>query len=471
MTPLAQRFTSTISKFSNHKPTHLLKIYLDSVGCRLNQSEIETYARQFRAAGYRLVPTPEGADLVVVNTCTVTAAAASDSRQKIRQAARAGAGQIVVTGCWSTLDPEGAASLPAVSHVVPNLDKDRLVSDLLQIPQETFDLYPVARQPIPGARLRTRVFIKVQDGCDNRCTFCVTTLARGPGRSRPISKLMVDINAALKGNAGTANAADTASAAGTASTASTASGAKEIVLTGVHLGSWGQDFSPPQRLSRLVQSILKERDVARLRLSSLEPWDLDASFFTLWDDPRVCRHLHLPLQSGSAAVLRRMARKTTPRSYADLVAAARTAIPEVAITTDVMVGFPGESETEFDESLTFVREMQFAGGHVFTYSARPDTAAAQMPHQVLHATRKERNEEMRIALSESARLYQANFLGRVMPVLWESVSALDPEGWHLRGLTDNYLRVSAQARQKLWNEITPVLMTGLNRDGLLGQLQ
>lgn len=456
MTPLAQRFVSTISKSSNHKPTQLLKIYFDSIGCRLNQSEIETYARQFRASGYRLVPTPEGADLVVVNTCTVTAAAASDSRKKIRQAARAGAGQIVVTGCWSTLDPEGAASLPAVSHVVPNLDKDRLVSDLLQIPQETFDLYPVARQPIPGARLRTRVFIKGQDGCDNRCTFCVTTLARGPGRSRPISNILADINAALKG---------------TASTAGTASGAKEIVLTGVHLGSWGQDFSPSQPLSRLVKSILKESDVARLRLSSLEPWDLDASFFSLWDDPRLCRHLHLPLQSGSAAILRRMARKTTPRSYADLVAAARTAIPEVAITTDVMVGFPGESETEFDESLSFVREMQFAGGHVFTYSARHGTAAAQMPHQVLHATRKERNAEMRIALSESARLYQANFLGRVMPVLWESVSASETEGWHLRGLTDNYLRVRAHADQKLWNEITPVLMTGLNRDGLLGQLQ
>src|SRR5512147_525985 len=165
-----------------------MKIYLDTIGCRLNQSEIENYARQFRAAGHTLVPKAEEADLVVVNTCAVTAAAASDSRQKIRQAARSGAGEIVVTGCWSTLNPEAAASLPAVSRVVPNLEKDRLVANLLHLPPETFDLEPVEREPVPGARLRTRAFIKAQDGCNNRCTFCVTTIARGPGRSRSVQE-------------------------------------------------------------------------------------------------------------------------------------------------------------------------------------------------------------------------------------------------------------------------------------------
>ncbi len=209
-----------------------VKIYLDTIGCRLNQSEIETYARQFRAAGHDLVGTPAEADLTVVNTCDVTAAAAADSRKKIRGAARAGSGEIAVTGCWATLNPEGAQALPGVGHVILNQDKEGLVPKILQIPPETFaetfDLEPLIRQPVPGARLRTRAFIKVQDGCDNRCTFCVTTVARGPGRSIPAGRILADVTAALNG------------------------GTQEIVLTGVHLGSWGQDFETRRHLRALV---------------------------------------------------------------------------------------------------------------------------------------------------------------------------------------------------------------------------
>lgn len=421
-----------------------MKIYLDTVGCRLNQSEIETYARQFRAAGHTLIPTPEGADLVVVNTCAVTAAAASDSRQKVRQAASAGAKDIAVTGCWASLNPQGAAALPAVTQVVDNAAKDHLVANLLQIPLDSFDLEPVAREPIPGARLRTRAFIKVQDGCDNRCTFCVTTIARGPGRSRSVADILADVRAALAG------------------------GTQEIVLTGVHLGSWGYDFSPTQHLRRLVQAILNHTDTPRLRLSSLEPWDLQAGFFSLWEDPRLCRHLHLPLQSGSAATLRRMARKTTPESFAGLVAAARAACPDIAITTDVIAGFPGEDEAEFAETLQFVAQMGFAGGHVFTYSPRPGTAAARMPRQVPHPLRKERNAQIRAVLAESARAYQERFLGQTLPVLWETATALGPHTWRMSGLTDNYLRVNAKAPRHLWNRITPVHLTGPDGNGLSG---
>lgn len=423
-----------------------MKIYLDTVGCRLNQSEIEDYARQFRAVGHSLVPTPEGADLVLVNTCTVTSAAASDSRQKIRQAARAGAAKIVVTGCWSTLNPDSAASLPSVSQVVSNSDKDYLVSDLLQIPRETFDVEPIARRPIPGARLRTRAFIKVQDGCNNRCTYCVTTVARGSGRSRTVYTILRDIKWALNGNT------------------------QEIVLTGVHLGSWGQDLSPHLHLRDLVKVILEETDIPRLRLSSLEPWDLNADFFELWENSRLCRHLHLPLQSGCAATLRRMARKTMPDSFSILVESARSAVPDIAITTDVIVGFPGESQAEFDESLAFVREMRFSRGHVFTYSARPATAAASIPYQVPHTVRRERNAKMRAVLAESASAYTENFLGQELPVLWESATTLGPDGWCLSGLTDNYLRVKALTTQDLWNQITPVRLTELDVNGLQGQL-
>jgi threonylcarbamoyladenosine tRNA methylthiotransferase MtaB len=327
------------------------------------------------------------------------------------------------------------------------VEKDHLVADLLHIPHESFDLEPLARQPVPGARLRTRAFIKVQDGCDNRCTFCITTIARGQGRSRLVNEVLADIRSALEG------------------------GCQEVVLTGVHLGSWGHDLTPPLHLRHLVQEILRQTDAPRLRLSSLEPWDLDAEFFSLWQDPRLCRHLHLPLQSGSAATLRRMARKTTPESFASLVAAARLAIPGVAITTDVIAGFPSESEAEFAESLVFVRRMRFAGGHVFTYSARPGTAAARMPDQVPHPVRKERNAQIRHILGDAALEYQGLFLGSVLPVLWESTAAIDPQGWRMRGLTDNYLRVTAHAGQHLWNRITPVRLTALDKDGILGTVE
>ena len=180
----------------------ILKVYLDSVGCRLNQSEIEAYARQFHAAGHVLAPTPQDADLVVVNTCAVTEAAASDSRQKVRQAARAGAHTIVVTGCWSTLNPAQAAALQGVSQVVPNAVKDRLVLDVLQAPVEGFDLEPLRRMPVPGARQRTRAFIKVQDGCNNRCTFCITTVARGAARSRTIADVLAEVGGLLSSDPG-----------------------------------------------------------------------------------------------------------------------------------------------------------------------------------------------------------------------------------------------------------------------------
>lgn len=423
-----------------------MKIFLDSVGCRLNQSEIETYARQFRAAGHTLVEKAEQAELVVINTCTVTSAAASDSRQKIRRVVREGAKEAVVTGCWSTLAPAEAAALPGVRLVVPNEQKDRLVSQVLQMEPEVFEREFIVREPIPGIRLRTRAFIKVQDGCDNRCTFCITSLARGAARSRSVKEILIDIQAAVTG------------------------GVQEVVLTGVHLGSWGHDFSTPQHLSFLIKTILAETDVPRLRLSSLEPWDLEADFFSLWQDPRLCRHLHLPLQSGSAATLRRMARKTTPHSFANLVNFARSSCPDIAITTDIISGFPGETQVEFEETLDFIARMQFAGGHVFPYSPRLGTAAAKMPGQVPYAVRKTRGAQLMELLNNSAEHYQRRFLGQVLPTLWESAEAVGPEGWQVSGLTDNYLRVHAQTPQHMWNRISSVHLSNYTKAGLLGTI-
>jgi threonylcarbamoyladenosine tRNA methylthiotransferase MtaB len=410
-----------------------MKIYLDTIGCRLNQSEIEAMARGFRAAGHEIVTSAEAADMAVVNTCAVTNEAAADSRGKIRQMARLGVNEIVATGCWATLQPQRALELPNVLKVVTNDRKDHLVAEVLDIPEEAFDLEPITRQPLPGLHHRTRAFIKVQDGCDNHCTFCVTTIARGEGRSRPVADVILDIQSALAG------------------------GTKEIVLTGVHLGSWGYDFG--SHLRDLIQAILRETDVPRLRLSSLEPWDLDINFFSLWEDARLMPHLHLPLQSGCESTLRRMARKTTPQSFHALVSAARDAIPDVAISTDIIAGFPGETDEEFAESLAFVREMNFAGGHVFTYSPRPGTGAAKLKGQVKPEIRKRRNHILHDALEESAKLYREEFLGQTMSVLWESTSEMGEWGWQMEGLTENYLRVSAFAPSPRWNEIDQVKIT------------
>jgi len=423
-----------------------MKIYLDTIGCRLNQSEIETFAWQFRAAGHELVETPAEADLTVINTCDVTTAAAADSRKKIRGASRAGTGGIVATGCWATLNPDAAQFLSGVTQVVPNGSKEFLVPEILKISPESFDLEPLIRQPLPGSRSRTRAFIKVQDGCDNRCTFCITTVARGRGLSVPTDRILMDINAALAG------------------------GTQEIVLTGVHLGSWGQDYENKRHLRDLVETVLEVTNITRLRLSSLEPWDLDEGFFSLWRDERLARHLHLPLQSGSAATLKRMGRKTTPEGFARLVEAARSQIPDVAITTDIITGFPGETEAEFAESLDFVRKINFANGHVFTYSERPGTAAAKMTNQVLHPIRKSRNSAFRSVFEQSSVDYRARFVGERLSVLWEKAAPDDTDRWKVSGLTDNYLRVVAQSPQRMWNLITPVQLTGMGDGGMVGKI-
>jgi threonylcarbamoyladenosine tRNA methylthiotransferase MtaB len=423
-----------------------MKIFLDTIGCRLNQAEIETIARQFRAAGHAIVASAAEADLAVVNTCTVTSAAASDSRAALRRLARLGVGEVVATGCWATLEPEAAAALPGVRRIVPNPEKDSLVADLLHLPLCSFDLEPLARQPLPGLRLRTRAFIKAQDGCDNACTFCITTAARGPGRSRSVDAVLADVQAALAG------------------------GTQEIVLTGVHLGSWGQDFASPQHLGDLVSALLARTDAPRLRLSSLEPWDLEADFFDLWKDSRLCPHLHLPLQSGSAGVIKRMARKTTPEAFATLVAAARAAIPDVAITTDTIVGFPGESEAEFNETLDFVRRLDLAGGHVFTFSARPGTPAARMNGQVRGDVAKRRGALLRAALAESARAYRLRFVGRTLSVLWEATDQLSDRGWRMEGWSGNYLRIVAIASEPRWNRLDPVLLTAEASERLEGEI-
>lgn len=421
-----------------------MKVYFDTIGCRLNQAEIEKYARQFRAAGHLVVSSPGEADLAVINTCTVTSAAASDSRQKIHQIGRNPGTRIFLTGCLATLDPETLLSFPGVEKCVPNPRKDDLVEEILGLSID--NLQGMLREPVPGKRQRTRAFIKVQEGCDQHCTYCITRVARGKSRSIPKERVVEDIAAAEEGRA------------------------KEIVLCGVQLGSWGKDFSPQECIASLVNDVLKKTNIPRIRLSSIEPWDLDKDFFGLWENPRLCRQLHMPLQSGCQETLRRMGRKNSTAEYSQFVAEARRICPEIAITTDIMVGFPGETDKEFQESLKFVEAMKYAGGHVFVFSPRSSTPAEKMTDQIPMSIRKNRSLAMRKLLESARTAYQASFLGKEMDVLWETGSQLSDNKWKIKGLTDNYIKVTCLTGSRRWNVIDKVRLLSLTHDEMLGEI-
>ncbi len=418
-----------------------MKIHLRTVGCRLNQSEIETMARQFQGQGHEIVDDPVLADQVIVNTCAVTQDAVRGSRHLIRDLNRANENaSITVTGCYAQISPDEIAVLPGVSRIVDNQSKDRLVEKLTGKSVEPFDLHPLERDSKSSVSGRTRAFVKVQDGCDNACTFCVTTIARGAGRSRPISEIINEIRYLQ------------------------AVGYQEAVITGVQLGSYGHDLGDFSGLIHLVQAILTETDIPRLRLSSLEPWDLSAEFFSLWENPRLCRHLHLPLQSGCDATLKRMRRRTDQASYRTLVRAARHHVPDMRMTTDIIVGFPGETDEEFAATKAFIQEMDFAGLHVFRYSKRPGTASSRMRGHLPEAVKKERSTRLMTWSQLAERRYAERFLGRTLPVLWEHIAGATEDGFINVGYTDNYIRVQSIHPRVLTNHIISAQMERYQND-------
>ena len=409
-----------------------MKIHLRMLGCRLNQAEIDAMARQFQAQGHEVVSDPAEAEQFIVNTCAVTNEATRSSRKLIRELNRANpTAQTTVTGCYAQIAPDDIAVLPGVTDVVDNTGKDTIVQGITGVEVEPFDHEPHAREEImPGAAGRTRAFIKVQDGCDNACTFCVTTVARGEGRSRAIAEVVTEINDLHQ------------------------SGFQEAVLTGVHLGSYGHDFGDHAGLRHLTEAILRETDIPRLRLSSLEPWDLAPGFFSLWDNPRLCRHLHLPLQSGCDSTLKRMRRHTTQTEFRALVEEARASIPGLSITSDVIVGFPGETDEEFATSKAFIEEMDFAGLHVFRYSRRPGTPAARMKHHVSKAAKKVRSEQLLALSQQMHRRFAETYIGENVSILWEQVTGASEDGFVNVGYTDTYIRVKSVHPRPLTNLIT-----------------
>lgn len=417
-----------------------MRVRLDSIGCRLNIGEMEELARVFAGRGHRVVGPGEPTDLFVFNSCAVTHVASRKSRRILRQIRRRyPAARIVATGCYADLSPERVREL-GVDMVVANRDKDRL-PEVLAARGWLVDADPIpaadAAPFVADAGERTRAFLKVQDGCDNRCSFCIITVARGRGRSRPRSRVVEDVRQLVS------------------------LGYREVVLSGVHLGSYGHDLGETEGLARLVGELLEHTDVPRLRLSSLEPWDLAPGFFDLWSDRRLLPHLHLPLQSGCDQTLVRMCRRTSQREFSSLLDAARCRIPDLAVSTDVIVGFPGEDDAEFEESIGFVERCAFSRLHVFRYSARAGTAAASMPGRVDDESLQERSRRMHELGAGLEEAYRRRWLGRTCEVLWESAEPFG-DGLRWSGLTGNYLRVVTETgdAEDLANRVVAAELTG-----------
>ncbi len=402
-------------------------------------------ARQFQRQGHEVVAEAAQADWLVVNTCAVTNEATASSRKLIRELNRSNANaEITVTGCYAQIAPADIQVLPQVTHVIDNIGKERLVEQITGSPVPVYEQEPLSRDDLlPGASGRTRSFVKVQDGCDNACTFCVTTVARGAGRSYAVADVIEEIRYLHD------------------------CGFQEAVLTGVHLGSYGHDRGEADGLSTLVRALLADTDMPRLRLSSLEPWDLAPEFFDLWENPRLCRHLHLPLQSGCDATLKRMLRRTNQQQFSALVQAARDRIPDVNISTDVIVGFPGETEDEFAISEAFIREMNFSKLHVFRYSRRAGTAADRMRNHVPENVKKIRSARMRDLSARLTRTFAEQFQQTTRPVLWEQVTGATEAGFINVGYTDNYIRVQGTHPRALVSYVTDAHLSETFADEML----
>ncbi|VAX06228.1 tRNA t(6)A37-methylthiotransferase [hydrothermal vent metagenome] len=401
-----------------------MRVHLKTLGCRLNEAELETWSRDFLALGHELTQELNSADLVVVNSCAVTAEAVRKSRKLIRRAQKSNPkAKLVVSGCYASLDPADSAGIDLVVH---NKDKDRLV----EIATQQLDLHTMpATTTEPGespllARGRQRAFLKIQDGCRYHCTFCIVTLARGEERSRQTQEIVNDINALH------------------------AEGIQEVVLTGVHIGGYGSDIN--SNLLQLIKGILTDTKIPRIRLGSIEPWDLLDNFWSLFQNSRLMPHLHLPLQSGADSVLQRMARRCSTAEFRQLVADARHNIPNFNVTTDVIVGFPGETEEEWQQTLEFVEEIGFSHLHIFAYSPRPGTKAAELPDQVDRETSKARSKALHTLGHQLRKASMKANIGQECSVLIEGKPTTGADGQEIwGGYTPNFLRVTIRTKPGL----------------------
>ncbi len=425
---------------------------MQNFGCRAAQADGAAIGALLEARGLDAATDRTAADVIILNTCTVTASADDDVRQTIRRVHRENpAARILVTGCYAQRAPAELAGMPGVEWVVGNSHKAK-VAELVTLggegrgpwPHEHYhgnilvgDIFAereLLSAPVEDAAGdRTRPNLKIQDGCNNRCSFCIIPFVRGRSRSAPAEQVIEQVRGlALR--------------------------YREVVLSGINLGRWGREPGSQMRLADLIRRLLAETPVERLRLSSVEPMDFSDDLLGLMaSEPRIARHVHAPLQSGCDAVLRRMRRKYRPRHYADRVWKARRLMPEAAIGADVMVGFPGETGAEFEESRRFIEEMPFTYLHVFTYSERPGTPAAEARDPVPMAERKERNRVLREMAAMKNLEFRRAMIGRTLPAV-----TLNDLG---TALTDNYLKVDL-AWTRAANRLVDLTIGGLTSGGL-----
>ena len=440
---------------SRHRGT----VAIHTLGCKLNQADSEGLVRHFVSAGYRMADSEASADVVVLNTCTVTATADAKARQILRSSHRANPNALIVaTGCYAQRAAEELTRVEGVALVLGNTEKEELVARVSKAlgledrylwdgnsdpghPLDTEVAVPRSAAPKIASRsgaLRQRAMVKIQEGCNQVCAYCIVPKVRGRERSIPPDELVQQVQHRVS------------------------QGCQEVVLTGTQLGSYGFDL-PGASLLALLRRILAETTVPRLRVSSLQPQELQPRLLELWQDRRLCPHFHLPLQSGSDRVLGAMRRRYTVAQFAHTRELIRRTVPDVAITADLIVGFPGEGDAEFQESRAFVQSMEFSDMHIFPFSARPGTSADYLRNKVPAAVKKQRTAEILGLAKEGFQRFRERQLGRTRPVLWESVREVaGTPAWS--GLTDNYIRVYANNREVLYNQIIPAQLQELNGD-------
>ena len=415
-----------------------MQIHLKTLGCRLNEAEIESWAGKFQEKGHKLIADPACADLLVINTCAVTQEAVKKSRQIIRRIHRNNpTAKLVVSGCYSTLDKKNINELPGIDLVIDNSEKEKLVDiSLRELNLETMpSLSTEPGETSLFKRGRNRAFIKIQDGCRHRCTFCIVTIARGEEYSRTINEIINEINKYHE------------------------QGIKEVILTGVHVGGYGSDIN--SSLYQLIKIVLDKTTIPRIRLASVEPWDLHEKFFSLFNNKRLMPHIHLPLQSGCDSVLKRMGRRCKTKDFKSIVQKARDEISNFNITTDIIVGFPGETEDEWQESLKFINEVGFSHIHIFTYSKRQGTKASRLDNHIDNVTKKMRSKELHELTKLTRKKILNDEIGKEYFVLWESRD--DDGNWS--GYTEHYLRVELKnSQENLENKISKIKVTGISTD-------
>ena len=410
-------------------------------GCKLNQADSEVLARKFSEAGYLVVPWTAGADVMVLNTCTVTAEADAKARQALRAARRRNQSALIVaTGCYAQRSPEQLSGLAGVSLVMGNTAKDQIVAQVtialaekMGLPESPTLNTPhssiAALQLNPAAQIsaaenqratgRTRAMVKIQEGCDQVCAYCIVPKVRGRERSIPPVDVLGEINLRVE------------------------QGYQEVVLTGTQLGTYGFDL-PAVSLVGLLRRILEETQVTRLRVSSLQAQEINDELLTVWENSRMCLHFHVPLQSGSDVILKAMRRRYDTAQFARTLSLIRHKFPDAGITTDLIAGFPGEGEREWQQSESFARMMEFSDMHIFPFSPRPGTSAAHFGETVPQAEIKRRATGMAELADAGFKEFRRGQLGRIRAVLWESQRETD-RGVIWSGLTDNYIRVNTEA--------------------------